>query len=212
VPLPSINSTVELIIDGALAHQCQIKDIAPDGLLTMVAPIGVGDLEPPKLGTALGLSWAEGRFHNLVQVRLTELTCDGLAHWRVRIDGEVLQENRRNYVRGACDDPVALERATALDPTSRAEGRALDVSEGGVRLWTPTCAYEAGESVRVRMDLNGEVVEAVGEVLRTHEGSRGSLGIDVVVTYELGESVAQVVRRYVIARQLAERRLRQYAQ
>ena len=52
-------------------------------------------------------------------------------------------------------------------------------------------------------------VNATGQVLSIR--SLPGRDVDVVVTYDLDEAAAQDLRRYVFARQLAERRARQDA-
>jgi c-di-GMP-binding flagellar brake protein YcgR len=209
--LPSINGLVELIVDEERVYRSRVEDVAEDRL-TVAAPMGIGDLERPELGASLDLCWVDERYFNVVQVRLLGLIRNRTVGWEVQVAGEVRHENRRNFVRTKCDGPVTIERAGDVDPTSRAQGRILDVSEGGVRVWVPTSDYRSGDVVKVGMTLDGAAVEAEGDVRRTIEDSRGIKGVDIVVSYELNESDAQVIRRFIIARQIADRRARQYAQ
>ena len=95
-----------------------------------------------------------------------------------------------------------------MDPKLHLAGEVVDVSEAGVRCRVPRCDYRPGDAAHVSITLRDRVVDATGNVLMLRAPAAVD-GIDVVVTYDLGETVAQAVRRYVFERQLAERRARQ---
>lgn len=209
--LPAINSLVELIVDDERVYRSRIEDDAVDDRLTVAAPIGAGNLEPPQIGSPLDLSWVDGRNRHLVPVLLEDLarlSRTRASCWRVRVTGEIHRENRRMYVRGGGGEPASIIRTGFALAKTRTEGRVVDVSEGGVRLWMPTCPYRCGEQAGVELTLGGEVVHAPGQVLRANRCGPGREGFELVLTYDLPESTAQVVRRYVMERQIADRRLR----
>jgi PilZ domain len=202
--IPSVNDLVHVVVDDVRVYPSRMLD-TDGGRLTVAAPMGAGDLDLPPVGADLELGWVDERSRYVVPVRLIGLTRDLPPRWQVEVVGEPQQKNRRLFVRGGGGEAVTIAAAGVLDPSKEITGQVVDLSEGGVRCRVSTCRYAPGDSARVSITLKDRVIDATGHVLSVRSLGR-DLGIDIVVTYELGESAAQALRRYVFARQLAERR------
>jgi hypothetical protein len=203
--LPSINALVYVTVDAELTYRTRIEDTDERRELTIAAPIGVGDLEPPEPGTDLEVSWIEGRNRYVVPVNLTSITKAVPARWLVQVTGDRRRETRRLYVRGGGGEPMRLE--SIVDSRMKQQGVVIDVSEGGVRCRLPWCAIVVGDTVRVDMELHGTLA-VVGRVLSVRDAADAAGELDVIVVYELADAQAQQIRRYVLEREMAIRRAR----
>jgi len=201
-----VNSLVEVILDDARTYRSRMEDVA-DGLLTVAAPIGVGDVEPPQVGDVFELAWADRKARHLVSVRLAALTKERPCRWLVEVDGEARRDNRRNFMRaGGGGEQVRMARPEVED-AAPVLGRLIDVSEAGIRCWLASCDFTPGEFVQIQATLRDNSLGLVGQVLSVRQPGASGKGADLVVTYQVDEASAQVIRRYVMAYDLAERRL-----
>jgi hypothetical protein len=200
--LPSVNQLVYVTVEAELTYRTRIEDAEADAL-TIAAPIGVGDLEPPEPGADLEVSWIAGRNRYVVPVNLTSISRQQPPSWSVRVTGERRRETRRLYVRGGGGEKVRL--GSVLDPRMKPTGVIIDVSEGGVRCRLPWCAIVVGDTVRVDMALD-QTLAVVGRVLSVRDAAEAAGELDVVVVYDLTDGMAQEIRRYVLQREMAERR------
>ena len=194
--IPAVNGLVEIIVGDARLYRSRMEDVGD----------GCTSAEP---GTALELAWIDDGARFVVPVQLAGFSRDNTAQWHVEVRGEPRQDNRRLYVRGGGGERVQLEPpAGVLDPKLHIAGEVVDVSEAGVRCRVPRCEFRPGDPAHVSIKLRDLCIDATGNVL-TLRAPAGLDATDIVVTYDLGETVAQAVRRYVFERQLAERRARQ---
>ncbi|MGC9665888.1 PilZ domain-containing protein [Planosporangium sp. 12N6] len=208
--IPGINSLIELVVDGERVYRSRVEARADD-VLTVAAPIGAGDLEPPEVGSILTVGWPVARSRHVVPVRLTELIRQQQPpRWVVEVAGDVRAENRRKFVRGAAGGSVHLYRTTGADRARPTVGGVIDLSEGGLRCHLAACDFQPGEPVRVHLPLGGDPVDTAGAVASLRPPPQGP-GSDVVVTFDLGERDAQKVRRYLYQLELEERRKQRYA-
>jgi len=215
--IPSINSLVEVVFDDTRTYRSRMEDVADD-VLTVAAPIGAGDVEPPALGEVFVLAWADHRARHMVSVRLTAMTTERPIRWQVQVDGEPRRDNRRNFMRAGGggeavqiqrsgrDDAAAAKGAAAAEDAAAAGGRLIDISEAAIRCWLGSCEYQPGELVAVATTLHNHQLELVGTVLSVRQPAPAGKGAEIVVTYEVDEARAQIIRRYVMDYDLVERR------
>ena len=209
--IPSINSLVEVVFDDTRTYRSRMEDVADD-VLTVAAPIGAGDVEPPALGEVFVLAWADHRARHMVSVRLTAMTTERPIRWQGQVDGEPRRDNRRNFMRaGGGGEAVQIQRSgrpndAGAEAAAATDGRLIDVSEAAIRCWLSSCEYQPGELVAVATTLHNHQLELVGTVLSVRQPAPAGKGAEIVVTYEVDEARAQIIRRYVMDYDLVERR------
>jgi hypothetical protein len=202
--VPSINSLIEIVVNDEHAYRSRVE-AKVDGALTVAAPIGAGDLEPPEVGTILTVGWTVARLRYVVSVRLTNISRQRPPRWVVEVVGEVRQENRRNFVRGGGGGTVRLSDIGAGNRVGPVVGKIIDLSEGGLRCHLAVFDHQPGDPIHVQLALGGEAVEVDGLIQSLRPPTEGG-GLDVVVTFGLDEPSAQRVRRYLYHLELQERR------
>lgn len=200
--LPEINSLVDVRFPDGREYPSRIEDVN-DTTMSIAAPFG-GGVEPPEIGSTVDLCWTGPRGQYRALVRLLELHREHVRRWTVELAGPVQLAQRRRYVRaGAAGEPVTIRvNETEVSVT----GRAVDLSEGGMRCWVTEGEVAAGQQVTVTIGLDDNQLSVNGEVLRVLERRTGK-GLDVVIVFDLAEAAADVVRRYVMRAQLLARRL-----
>ncbi len=203
--VPAINSLIDVILDEDRVYRSRVEDIS-DQTLTVAAPIGQGDLEPPAPGSPMGLAWIKGPSRYVLPVQLRATTREPPPRWQVEISGTAERHNRRNFVRGGGGEPVRLSHADD-DKDTPIAGHVVDISEGGIRCRVRECRYRLADPIRIRVVLDGQDVDAKGQVLAIRP-SPTSEDVEVVMVYALSEAQARIVRRYILEWQVAERRHR----
>lgn len=201
VDLPRINSLVELVLEDDSPHASRVEDL--DGqMLSVAAPVGVGRVEP---GASVTVRWVGERGVYSAPATLAGTVRDRIALWTLRTVGMVEFGTRRSAVRVPVNLPVRV-----LDPeTDRCwNGRMADLSEGGFRFHLVDRPPPSALRVRADFDLDGEQIRVEGQVLRTITG-RGDQESEAVVVYSSEESVARLIRRYVMHRQILARRVKE---
>ena len=211
---PTINSLLEIMTRDGYAYRSRVEDLAGRNL-TLAAPIGVRDREPPAPGDQLKLAWVVDGSRMIMSAVLAWLTRDPPPCWHVEMVGAPQRDSRRRHVRGGGGESIRLARTVDGEPEPHLVGRVADLSESSLRCRLPAKEYEAreyaaGDAVEVRMVLGNDPLEAVGQVLAIRR-TPSLPDVDVVLAYELSETAAQMVRRYLFQRQLAERRSRRNA-
>lgn len=182
---------------------------------TLNVAVPAGDAEPtrPAPGDPLVLAWVMHRNRFVAPVTFTGPTDADQPSWALELGDDVRTENWRRHVRGGGGEKLWFEatgEATGQAAGQAADerqvvGRVVDLSERGARCRVPDCRYAPGDGVNLHVDLNEQVVEAVGRLLHLRPVA-GEEGIDAIIVYELDETASQSVRQYIFRRQLAERR------
>ena len=201
--VPDVNTLVDLRLGDGREFPSRIEDT--DGAVwSLAAPFG-GGVEPPAPGSALEVRWTSPRGQYMAPVRLVKVIRGVVACWSVELTGSVQLDQRRRFVRAGGGEPVTV-RPAAPAGAAAAAGRIVDISEGSLRCWLAPVALGTGQDVFVTLTLDDERLAVPGTVLRAIERDGGK-GLDVVVTFALGEEQAGFVRRYVMRAQLQARRL-----
>lgn len=200
--LPPINGLLHIEVSGNLTFRSRVEDI--DGtVFSLAAPIGAGDLELPEPGADLGLVWLEPGKRWSMPVRLLAVSRGIPSVWKVEPTGPADLSSRRNFVRGGGGGAAVVRRTTP--PITEDVGTIVDVSEGGVRCRMPTGDFVQQDSVRVQLAIGDRILEVPGAVLSVRP-NREEHCLDVVVTYELKEAEASIIRRHIFAWELEQRR------
>lgn len=215
--LPEVNSLLFIAVNEEGSWRSRVEDV--DGqMLTVAAPLGKGDLEVPDDGAELEVFWTGTRARYVLPVRMMGQTRDRPPRWHLLAVGRATRQTRRSYVRGGGGGPAEIVRTGRVEQarndvavSSRSggsngpqQGTVIDISEGGVRCRMDSADLIPGDQVRVRVRLGDAALDLNGSVLLVREQSPD--GVDVVVVYQLSESDAQTVRRYVFQWEIAERR------
>jgi hypothetical protein len=199
---PDVNALVDLAVEGA-EYLSRVEGVVGDSI-AVAAPLN-GTLEPPEPGEPIAVRWSAGtRGRWVVPTSLLSIRRPkgkGLAFWNLRLEREPELHQRRQFARGGGGAPVLLENSWS----GALSGDLSDISEGGLRCRFPYANLRPGETVTVNVPLGGDRLRVNGWVLRVTEDN-ASRSTDVVVTFDLPEHDAGMVRRYVIQQQILARK------
>lgn len=208
-PLPEVNTLVRIALGEDLpVLPSRVEDVVEAGSgaeLVVAAPSYVGDVQGPQLDGLVSVHWTGARGVCSAPARFLGVgRQEGCAVkvWRLRVVDEVTLVQRRRYARVETGAAVSV---SAADVDTVRVGWVLDLSEGGVRCRIAPGAFTVDEPVEVRINLDGEVVTAVGSVLRA-ERREGAFD-EIIVTFPEDHPAARLVRRHVLAEQARQRRL-----
>lgn len=200
--MPEVNTLVDLTLDGC-DYMSRVEDFE-GSTVWVAAPLG-GSVEPPELGSSLAVRWnagVRGRYVAEARLRSTDRPEGrGLQLWNLTFERSPRVDQRRSYVRAGGGEPVRLEPKWA----SALSGEVSDIGEGGLRCRLPYGELRTGEPVVTTVWLGDDVLTVDGWVLRTAD-SPGAPGVDIVVSFDLCERDADLVRRYVMQQQILARR------
>jgi hypothetical protein len=172
---------------------------AEGAVITLSLPLA----EVPDEGAAVTLRWpagARGRYVLIVNVVAVDEN-------RIDVEpvGEAQVEQNRNFVRGGGGEPILLRRPGQDD----AYGWIRDISEQGVRAHFAGLDVHDGEDVKLLVELGNDIVElkAVAAKVATlrQQVPPGPLSVELVATFQVDETQARVIRRYVLHQQLLSR-------
>jgi c-di-GMP-binding flagellar brake protein YcgR len=208
--MPEVRSPVRLTHEGT-EFESRVENI-DDKTVIVAAPFNE-TAQIPDLGVTLRLSWLAGqRGRYVVDARLLSTSrIEGIPMrcWTLSVESAPVIEQRRRYVRAGGGEAVRVRpkgRDVAIS------GAASDISEGGVRFringakpGDGGARLDTGEPVTTVVQLGDDMLDADGAVLRTIE-DESSKTVDMIVTLELSERQADMVRRYVMRQQVLARR------
>lgn len=198
--VPPVDTPVHLHDATGASHHCRVEDSGDTSVL--VVPNGDSAARPPSVGDPMVLSWATLRGTFDLPVVFAAAESGARAQWMVRPTGEAKITQRRRYARVTVDVPLYMSTEDAAGHETVRGGWLIDISEGGARCTFPMGQIFEGARVWLRMELDGEL-EVTGHVLRVtaREGKDY-----VVVVFDAPPALADRLRAFVFAKQLAERR------
>lgn len=200
--LPDVNTLVRVVIDDdGLVLPSRVESVEGPELL-VAAPSYVGDLSGPREGTELSVHWTSVRGVCSIPVQFVGAERAGIKLWRLRSAGSLEMIQRRRFARVETGGALSV---VGPDLQTVRVGWMLDLSEGGVRARMAPGNFGADDPVEVRINMDGEVVSVVGQVVRTLPPREGFE--EVIVCFPEDHPAANAMRRYVFAEQARLRRL-----
>jgi hypothetical protein len=198
--LPTSGTLVELAAGGEPLCGIRVVDpVVDEAVILSMAPA----VAPP-VGATVTLRWPAGmRGRYALAATVIEVEESRVL---VSPDGPVEIEQHRNFVRGGGGEQVLLLRPGCPDVL----GWIRDISEQGVRAHFTDVELDAGDRIRLRIQLGDEIIEAAAVTvkvasLRQSLPQRGPMSVEVVATLDPGEPQASIIRRYVFRQQLLAR-------
>ncbi|HWS31251.1 MAG TPA: PilZ domain-containing protein [Actinoplanes sp.] len=203
--LPEIGAAVYLVLGGGVSLRSRLE--AVDGnTLTVAAPLETTDMSVYEPGREFEIFWAPPRTRVILPCRLVAVSGSAPARWTIVPAGPSRTDNRREYVRGGAGAVVRLEAEVEGQP---AEGVLLDISEGGLRCWIDEAtSLKSGDHVSATVWLGTAEAHIGGTVLNVREAPHGDPGQHLILTFDTGEDMAQMIRQYIMAWEIGERRRR----
>lgn len=200
---PPVNALVEVSLPDGTTFDSRVEDSVGQRL-NLAAPLPPRLAHPLGVGDELTLRWPAGpRGRYVLPATLVATNRTGVPVWVVQPAGATEIEQHRQFVRGGGGEAIRLRRAGA--PLGQSvDGHVVDIGEGSVRGRFPRVNLSPGDPVVVQIALGDLVLPASGEV-RQVTVEPDAPGVEVVVVYDVGESLAQVIRRYVMRQQLLAR-------
>jgi hypothetical protein len=164
---------------------------------------GQAVLEP---GCEFDVFWAMPRTRIVLPCRLVRISDSAPLRWTLVPTAAPRSDNRRQFVRGGGGAAVRLEPEDSDKPV---EGALLDISEGGLRCWIDeTPPVSRGDRTRATVWLGTGEAQLSGRVHAVRAAPHGELGRDLILTFDTKDDVAQMIRQYILAWEIGERRRR----
>jgi hypothetical protein len=200
--LPRVGTPMYLVHAEETNYRSRLEGVE-DEVLRVAAPLETTGPEVPQAGQAIEVFWAQPRTRVILPCLLVEITDSAPYQWRLQPTGVPQPGNRREFVRGGGGPEVQL----GAEPEEQMlDGRLLDISEGGLRCLLPMRGkFEVGDTISASLRLETADVEVTGSVYRLREAFR-TPGWEMVVIFRPDEKTAQLIRQYVYAWEIAERR------
>ncbi|GIF01677.1 hypothetical protein Ari01nite_91410 [Paractinoplanes rishiriensis] len=201
--LPEVGDPIFLVLGEGVNFRSRLESV-DGGSFSVAAPletIGPAALEP---GREFDVFWVPPRTRVVMPCRLIGMSDTAPFRWTLLPTGDVRQANRREFVRGGGGAAVQLDTETG---THSAQGALLDISEGGLRCWIDEALpLTAGDGVQATVWLGTDEVSLLGTVHTVREAPHGDPGQHLILTFDSKDDVAQVIRQYILAWEIGERR------
>ncbi|GAA0468098.1 hypothetical protein Aca07nite_39940 [Actinoplanes capillaceus] len=199
---PEIGSTIFLAMGEGLNLRSKLQAIE-DGALIVTAPLETVGLTVFEPGREFEVFWAPPRTRVVLPCRLTAIA-ESPPRWVLVPSGGARHDNRREFVRGGSGAVVRLVSEVNGQPT---EGALLDISEGGLRCWIdqPTTLSQ-GDRVETTVWLGTAEARLSGVVHTIRPAPHGDPGEHLILRFGAKEDVARMIRQYVLAWEIGERR------
>ncbi|MBU2666176.1 PilZ domain-containing protein [Actinoplanes bogorensis] len=202
--LPAVGTPMFLVLGEGVNFRSRLESVDGD-TFTVAAPLETTETAGLTPGRQFDVFWAPPRTRIVLPTRLVAVSDEAPYRWTLAPTEAPRQSNRREYVRGGGGAAVRL-----TTETTDAEGALLDISEGGLRCWMdePT-ALAPGDRLTASVPLGtaGEL-EVEGTVYTVRDAPHGDPGQHIVLTFNTPESLARMIRHYIMEWEIADRRLR----
>nr|WP_221378143.1 PilZ domain-containing protein [Actinoplanes polyasparticus] len=197
--LPKVGTPLFLVASDGVSLPSRLESV--DGEAFSVSrPAGLtGTLSA---GQELDIFWASPRSRLVLSCRV--VAGPDPERWTFVSLASPRPDNRRQFVRGGAGAAVRLTTRAGDEP---AAGALLDISEGGLRCWIdPSVTFTPGQRLTAALWLGTAEAELDAEVHAVREARNGDPGRHLVLTFTTEGETAQLIRQYVAAWELGERR------
>jgi hypothetical protein len=202
--LPAVGTTIFLVLGEGVNFRTRLESAAGESF-EVTAPLETTGPNAYQPGDEFEIFWMPFGTRMTMSCRLTTISDSAPYRWVLTPLGRPQQSNRREFVRGGGGAAVRLMIESGGDPV---EGALLDISEGGLRCWfDEPVSLTPGDLTWATVWLGEEQVELTGTVHTVRPAPHGDPGIHVILTFETEESTAQMIRLYILAWEINERRL-----
>jgi len=202
VELPALGAPMFLVLGEGMNFRSRLEAVGED-TFEVAAPLETASPAELHPGHELEVFWVPPRTRVILPCRLVAVRDGAPYRWTLAPAGEPQPSNRREFVRGGAGAAVRLKSETG---DLALEGRLLDISEGGLRCWIPGgVKTERGDGMTTVLWLGTEEAELEGRVHSVREAPDAP-GQHLVLTFTAPENVARLIRQYIIAWEIGERR------
>lgn len=201
VPGPDINTRVDVDVAGwTEPRPSRVEDL--DGDLVVADPLVGGPDRDPPIGSPVTVTWTGPSGPMELLTTLAAKEDRAIALWRLDPQGSVVVNQRRDHVR------VPTMLTLVLDKDGRRiHGHLVDLSEGGFRAaCVAPVPVQVGDHLDAAFEFDRQVTEIGAEVVRLErQGDHVFAGCRFL---DVPAKKADLIRRFVFARQCRERSLR----
>ncbi|MEU4425665.1 PilZ domain-containing protein [Actinoplanes sp. NPDC024001] len=205
VDLPEIGTPVFLVLSDGINLRSRLESV-DGGTFSVAAPLEIAGpalLEP---GHRFDVFWAPPRTRVVLPSRLIGISERAPLRWTFAPTANARTENRRQFVRGGAGAVVRLDSEVSGQP---AEGVLLDISEGGLRCWIDEpMSLTRGDRLRATVWLGTSEAVLSCTVHTVRQAPHGDPGQHLILTFDAKEDVARMIRQYILAWEIGERRRR----
>ncbi|GIF07370.1 PilZ domain-containing protein [Actinoplanes siamensis] len=206
--LPEIGSPMFLALGDGVNFRSRLEAVDED-TFSVAAPLETTGPEGFLPGYEFEVFWVPPRTRIVMPVLLKQVSDSAPFRWALFPTAEPVISNRREFARGGAGAPIRLFGEWG---PQYLQGKMLDISEGGLRFWVPDAtAFREGDYMRALVWLGNGEAELKGKVYAVRPANDGP-GFHVVLIFKTVDPLAQMIRQYVIAWEIGERRKAQRGQ
>ncbi|MEU7907868.1 hypothetical protein [Actinoplanes sp. NPDC049118] len=196
--LPDAGSYVEMTASDEQAARVRVVD-TEGARVILSAPLAA----VPPVGATVSLRWsAAPRGRYVLACTVVEVDANLV---EVEAHQQPVVEQQRHFVRGGGGEQVLLRRPGYPE----ANGWIRDISEHSMRGHFAGAVVNGGDDLRLRIQLGNEVVELAAVATKVaalpQRVPPGPMSVEMVAVFDLDESQARIIRRYVMRQQLLSR-------
>ena len=203
VELPPAGAPLFLVLSEGVNLRSRLESVDGD-VMSVAAPLETTDQAALEPGHELDVFWALSRTRVVLPCRVVGTSGSAPLRWMLAPTAPARHDNRREFVRGGGGVAVRLHTDGSDEPV---EGALLDIGEGGLRCWLDEQVPVApGDPVRATVWLGTGEAHLSGKVHAVRVAPHGDPGQQLILTFDTKEEVAQLIRQYVLAWEIGERR------
>ncbi|KUL27741.1 PilZ domain-containing protein [Actinoplanes awajinensis] len=200
--LPEIGTPIFLSLGEGVNFRSRLESV-DENTFSVAAPLETSGPEGFLPGYEFEVFWVPPRTRVVMPVLLKSVTDSAPYRWNLFSTAEPEISNRREYARGGGGAPLRLFGEWG---PQYLQGRMLDISEGGLRFWVAeNKQIKEGDTMRALVWLGNGETEVSGKVYAVRPSEDGA-GLDVVLIFKTVDPLAQMIRQYVMAWEIGERR------
>ncbi|BCJ46149.1 hypothetical protein GCM10010168_50980 [Actinoplanes ianthinogenes] len=200
--LPEIGSPIFLALADGVNIRSRLESV-DDGTFSVAAPLETSGPDGFLPGYEFEVFWVPPRTRIKMPVLLKGVSDSSPFRWTLFPTAEPEISNRREFARGGAGAPIRLFGEWG---PSWLQGQMLDISEGGLRFWVNDATMlKEGDYMRALVWLGNGEAEIKGKVYAVRPAG-DEPGYHVVLIFKTIDPLAQMIRQYVIAWEIGERR------